>query len=319
MRDRHFEMLETNGVTLRTVVEGEGPLVILLHGWPQCWYLWRNQIDPLVAAGFRVAVPDQRGYGGSECPPGIEDYNILKLAGDVVGLADALGEERFYLVGHDWGCIVAWHTALLYPHRLHCVTGLSVPYVRAKGDAWVNPPGRADAFWYIRYFQNPGVAEAEFEADIRKSLATMYYYGSADARGVSLLAKPRDARFFDGYPPVPGLPKGLTEDDLDYYVEQFSNSGFRGGFNWYRNFGTIAPLTPWLDEARIQVPAHFIAGEKDGVLQFFADFMKAQEPWFADLRGATLIPDAGHWVQQEQPEATTKAILEFLATIQGAG
>ena len=124
---RHQEMIETNGVTLRTIIEGDGPLAVLLHGFPRCWYLWRHQIDPLVKAGFRVAVPDQRGYGASSCPSRIEDYNLLELTTDVVGLIDALGEEKAYLVGHDWGCIVAWYTALQYPHRLHSVMGLSVP------------------------------------------------------------------------------------------------------------------------------------------------------------------------------------------------
>lgn len=143
---RDEQYLQTNGITLRTIVEGDGPLAILLHGYPRCWYLWRHQIDPLKAAGFRVAVPDQRGYGASDRPTGIEDYNILELAADVVGLADALGEDKFYLVGHDWGCIVAWYTALLYPHRLHCVMGLSVPLLPI-GPKTVNPPGLDDRFW----------------------------------------------------------------------------------------------------------------------------------------------------------------------------
>ena len=112
--DRNFEMVETNGVRLRTVVEGKGPLVILLHGWPQCWYLWRHQIDPLVEAGFKVAVPDQRGFGGSDRPPAIADYNIRTLAADIAGIARALGHDGFRLIGHDWGCVVAWNTALLH-------------------------------------------------------------------------------------------------------------------------------------------------------------------------------------------------------------
>jgi len=112
MKQRNFQMIKTNGVTLRAVVEGSGPLVILLHSFPQCWYLWRHQIDPLVAAGFQVAVPDQRGYGGSDEPPSIEAYDIVELSRDIAGLATALGHEHFIVVGHDWGAPVAWHTAL---------------------------------------------------------------------------------------------------------------------------------------------------------------------------------------------------------------
>jgi pimeloyl-ACP methyl ester carboxylesterase len=315
MRERNFETIGTNGVELRVVVEGEGPLVVLLHGWPQCWYLWRNQIDPIKEAGFRVAVPDQRGFGGSDCPPGVEDYNILELCKDVIGLVDALGEERAFLVGHDWGCIVAWHVALLYPHRLHCVTGMSVPYVRVEDDAWVNPPGRDDEFWYIRYFQPPGVAEAELEADIRLTLSALYFSASAEAPSPPAGSRPRDASLFPQLPTSLPLPRGVSQEDLDYYVEQFTKSGFRGGLNWYRNLGRNGALTPWLKEAKIRVPAHFIAGEKDLVLSFFPDFINVQDPWFADLRGKTLVPDAGHWLQQEQPEATTRAILAFLEEI----
>lgn len=126
-----FHMIETNGVTLRTVVEGAGPLVILLHGWPQGWHLWRHQIAPLVAAGYRVAVPDLRGFGGSTAPVAIDDYNIRTMAGDVVGLARALCQPEFNLIAHDWGCIIGWNTALLHEDTCKSVFGLSVPFWRA--------------------------------------------------------------------------------------------------------------------------------------------------------------------------------------------
>jgi pimeloyl-ACP methyl ester carboxylesterase len=132
--DRNFKMLQTNGVTLRTVVEGKGPLVILLHGWPQCWYLWRHQIDPIVEAGFQVAVPDQRGFGGSDRPSAVADYNIRALAADIAGIAPALGHETFRLIGHDWGCVVAWNTALLHEKTCEAVMGLSVPFWRMASD-----------------------------------------------------------------------------------------------------------------------------------------------------------------------------------------
>jgi pimeloyl-ACP methyl ester carboxylesterase len=149
MIERRFESIETNGVTLRTVVEGDGPLVILLHGFPQCWYLWRHQIDPIVAAGYRVAVPDQRGYGASTCPPEISDYNIRELAADVAGIAKALGYSDFILIGHDWGCLVAWNTALLHEDTCKAVMGLSVPFWR-WGPEGLDLPGMDNQFCWKR-------------------------------------------------------------------------------------------------------------------------------------------------------------------------
>ncbi|MBD16419.1 MAG: alpha/beta hydrolase [Planctomycetaceae bacterium] len=308
---RSEQYLDTNGVTLRTIVEGDGPLVILLHGFPRCWYLWRHQIDPLKAAGFRVAVPDQRGYGPSSRPERIEDYNILELAADVIGLAEALGQEKFYLVGHDWGCIVAWYTALLYPHRLHCVMGLSVPN-QPIGPAAVNPPGLDELFWYIRYFQNPGIAEKEFEADIDRTFRS---FNGARGEGAPTGPKQREATFLGDGPIANKLLPTITEEDHAYYVASFTESGFRGPINWYRNMGRIPTLTPWLEGAQIQVPAYFLAGSDDPVLKFTPNSFDRQDRNFADLRGKQLIDGAGHWVQEEKADAVNAAITSFLTSM----
>ena len=317
MIERNFHYIETNGVTLRTVVEGKGPLVIMVHGWPQCWYLWRHMIEPVVAAGYRVAVPDMRGFGGSSCPPEIDEYNIRKLAGDVAGLATALGEEKFIVIGHDWGCVAAWHVALFYPERCTAVMGLSVPFWRMSPGT-INPPGHDDAFWYMRYFQQPGVAEAELEADLDLSLRSIYYSLSAEAGKmcfINQLSFPKTAKLLEVFPPPDRLPAFLTEEDLDYYVEQYSISGFRGNINWYRNIPDIAANTPELEGKNITQPAAFVAGTEDAVLLFDPNWRGKFEASFDDLRFIELIENAGHWVQLEKPEQTATQILRFLKSV----
>lgn len=318
MHSRHLETIATNGVQLKTVVEGDGPLVILLHGFPQCWYLWRHQIAPLVAAGYRVAVPDQRGYGESSAPPDTSDYGIRALCADVVGLAEALGSPQFKLIGHDWGCIVAWNTALLYPDKCTAVMGLSVPSWRIGPEA-IDPPGMDSRFWYIRYFQQPQVAETELERDLEKSLLTIYHGVSGDAPpGTFLgqLALPRNCGLLDAMPAPPAeLPAWLTREDLDYYVNTYRASGFRGPINWYRNIPVNVRNTPELEGRRFTQPAAFAAGELDLGLQFSTKWREHLEAGFDDLRSIDIIEAAGHWLQMEKPEATTAAIMRFLGTL----
>jgi pimeloyl-ACP methyl ester carboxylesterase len=314
MIDRNFEMLRTNGVMLRTVVEGKGPLVILLHGFPQCWYLWRHQIDPLVEAGFQVAVPDQRGYGGSDCPPAITDYNIRALAADVAGIAPALGHETFTVIGHDWGCVVAWNTALLHETTCQSVMGLSVPSWRPTAES-VNPPGMEDRFWYIRYFQEPGVAEAELERDLERSLRSIYYSVSADASSARVMQPvtyPRTSTMLDTSLMPTTLPPWLTQEDLAYYVEQYRRSGFRGPINWYRNILTNNEITPELESKRFRRPAAFVAGAEDPVLHFDPTWRAPFTKAFDDLRFIEIVEGAGHWVQMEKPKETTALMLRFL-------
>jgi pimeloyl-ACP methyl ester carboxylesterase len=314
MKERNFQRIKTNGITLRTVVAGKGPLVILLHGFPQCWYLWRHQIDPLVEAGFQVAVPDQRGYGGSDRPEPIEAYNIIELTNDVAGLASALGHERFIVVGHDWGAPVAWHTALLHPKRVRAVVGMSVPYLRGNAGTMTRQENFGDNFWYIVYFQKPGVAEAELQTDIRKSLRMIYFSISGDApQGLWFRPKPATAKFLEGLVDPPSLPSWLTREDFDYYVAQYELSGFRGPLNWYRNIDRNIELTPQLEAAKIEQPSFFIAGSKDIVLSYGGGgLLAAMDQWVPNLRGKVLIEGAGHWVQAEKPLPVNEALLGFL-------
>src|SRR5512145_120786 len=233
-----FRVVEANRLGFRVAVAGEGPLVVLVHGWPESWYSWRHQIPALAEAGYRVAAPDVRGYGGSDKPQPIEAYAIKAMCADVAGLIAALGESQAILVGHDWGAPIVWNTALFHPEKVRAVMALSVPHL-GRGPAPRIALFRKiyeGRFFYQLYFQTPGVAEAELEADVRTSLRKIYYWASGEGiEAGTLFNKPPDARLLDGLPDPDPFPAWLTPADLDYYVSEFERSGFRGPLNRYRN------------------------------------------------------------------------------------
>jgi pimeloyl-ACP methyl ester carboxylesterase len=318
--NRHFEKIATNGVNLRCVVEGSGPLAIMVHGWPESWYSWRHQIDLVRDAGYRVVVPDVRGYGESDAPEAIEAYDMETMIGDVLGLIDHFGEKQAVLFGHDWGAPIVWNTTALHPERVRAVAAMSVPY---------SPRGKMSSmalwrqlyptrFFYQLYFQKPGVAEAEFEADIRTALRKIYYSGSGDSPNSMFKAdKPRDARMLDDMPNPETFPSWLAESDLDYYAAQFEKNGFRGTLNRYRNQDRDWERLTGLEGARITRPACFIAGSRDAVLRFVpgVDMVENMTRWVDDLRVCEIIDGAGHWIQQERPEQVNAALLKFLGTL----
>src|SRR5467141_2253839 len=182
MSEPTLRIVETNGIRLNIAEQGKGPVVLLCHGFPESWYSWRHQLPALAAAGFHAVAPDMRGYGRSDRPEAIDQYTLLHLVGDMVGLLDALGAERAVIAGHDWGAPVAWHAALLRPDRFRAVIGLSVPF-RPRGT--VRPtaamPRTDEAIFYQLYFQTPGVAEAELERDVRATMRRLAYSGSGNA------------------------------------------------------------------------------------------------------------------------------------------
>ena len=317
MLKRNFQTIKTNGVELRTVVEGDGPLVVLLHGWPQCWYLWRHQIDPLVSAGYRVAVPDQRGFGGSSKPPNLEDYHIKELCADIDGIRAALGYDEFVVIGQDWGCLVAWLTALLYPKTCSAVMGLSVPFWRFA-DEWINRPGMEDRFWYMKYFQNKGRAESILDRDIENSLRTIYWALSADSpHGTWLRQLEFDAAcdFLDVFPKPGKFSAWLTDEDIEYYVEQYESAGFGPPINWYRNIPSGVEFLRDKPNLRFTQPAAFAIGELDDVGGYDPEWQKKFPQDFDDLRFVETVPGAGHWVQAEKPAATNELIRRFLASL----
>ncbi|MGE0624317.1 MAG: alpha/beta fold hydrolase [Pseudomonadales bacterium] len=303
----------SNGIELNVAEQGEGPLVLLLHGFPESWYSWRHQFAPLAAAGYHVAAPDMRGYGKSDKPQAIDAYNQVEVVNDIIGLIPALGYDTAVVIGHDWGAPTAWSTALNHPDRVSAVGALSVPFT-PRSPVQPMPAMRElfkGQFFYQLYFQEPGVAEAEFERDIRTALKKFLVMGAGETDLTALPMRGPDSDLLSGLPNPDTLPAWLTEADLDFYAGEFARSGMRGPLNYYRNHDLTWELTA-NGPTTIEQPAMFVAGERDGVIMMAAQALKDMPKYVKDLRINELIPGIGHWTQQEAPEAVNDAILRFL-------
>ncbi|HLJ59751.1 MAG TPA: alpha/beta hydrolase [bacterium] len=253
-------MIETNGIRLHVAEQGEGPLIILCHGFPECWYSWRHQLRALAKAGFRAVAPDLRGYGRSDRPKEVERYTILHDIGDIVGVVDALGAQEAVIAGHDVGATIAWQAALLRPDRFRAVIALSVPF-RPRGFGGSVPPTtlmprNENAVFYQLFFQTPE-AEAALGRDMRRTFRSQFYSLSGD--------RPPSAGggFAGGMVPRKGpsltdparLPAWITESDIDVYVAEFTRSGFRGPLAWYRNVDRSWEMLAPFAGAAVTVPA----------------------------------------------------------------
>ncbi len=322
----HFRTIDSNGVKLRVAEMGKGPLVILVHGFPESWYSWRHQIPALAAAGYHVVAPDMRGYGKSDKPGPVEDYDIKHLTGDLVAIVDAMGEKTATLVGHDWGAVVSWNAMLLHPDRFNGYAAMSVPYRGRNPNVRPMDATRArygENFWYTVYFQEPGVAEKEFDAQPYEFLSRIYllYEGQTPVEAPEITDPRRSAGGGIGWIPRMGkmkqLPPWLTQKDLDYYVSEFKESGFRGGINYYRNSNRNWEITPQLTGATVNQPVIFIAGQTDLVIagQTAESLTAAMKPIVKDLRSVTVIPGAGHWIQQEKWQQVNGMLIDFLKDI----
>jgi len=317
---RH-RFVDTNGIRMHVAEQGEGPLVVLCHGFPESWYSWRHQITALANAGFHVVAPDQRGYGQTDRPSAIDKYSMLHLTGDIVGLLDALGEPQAVIVGHDWGAPVAWNCALMRPDRFRAVVGMSVPYF-PRGPVSMTTAMRqaAGENFYVIYFQEPGKAEAQLERDVRATMFGVLYAASGDAKGAErwqpVVAQHEGLLSASSAPPAT-LPGWLTAEDLDFYTAEFQRTGFTGGLNWYRAIDLTWELMAAYNGATIAQPSLFIAGREDGVLTFpgMNLIMAGLSQSLPGLRGSLLIDGAGHWVQQERPEQVNAALVEFLRAL----
>jgi pimeloyl-ACP methyl ester carboxylesterase len=316
--------IETNGIRMHIAEQGSGPTVLLCHGFPELWYSWRHQLGALAAAGFHAVAPDMRGYGQTDAPQAIDQYTLLHLLGDMVGLLDALGVARAVIAGHDWGAPVAWQAARLRPDRFPAIIALSVPYAPRRPAARPTTvmPQTEDAVFYQLYFQEPGVAEAEFKRDVRRTMRGMLYGGSGDAgRGLAAGAVPgmvpRGGGFLANRANPPALPQWLSDADIDFYTAEFSRTGFRGGLNWYRNIDRSWELLAPFDGVPVNVPALYIAGERDLVVRFpgMDQLIPNLSRLVPQLRQTIMLPGCGHWTQQERAAEINAAMIDFLRSL----
>ncbi len=315
-----FRTIAVGELNLRVAVEGEGPLVLMVHGFPESWFSWRHQIGPIAAAGFTAAALDVRGYGGSDKPRPVAAYAMERMVADVAGAVEALSPGApAVLIGHDWGAPIVWNSALIRPDRVRAVAGLSVPYLGVAQRSFSHMIEEVftsrGKFFYQHYFQAEGVAEAEMEADVRGALRRFYYAISGDAPdGTWPADKVVGDTLLHRLPDPDPFPAWLTRADLDYFVGEFEASGFRGPINRYRNHDRDFDYLKPFQGRTIDQPSLFIGGERDLVLSMLGrgDLVAMMKTQLTDLRGADILPGCGHWTQQERPEAVNARLLAWL-------
>jgi pimeloyl-ACP methyl ester carboxylesterase len=307
---------QTNGIRMHYVERGAGPLVVLCHGFPESWYSWRHQIIALADAGFHVVAPDQRGYGQTDRPEPVAAYNTLQMAGDAVGLVNALGANSAVIFGHDWGAPVAWYAALLRPDLFPAMGLLSVPgFPRTPmRPSLAAKAAFGDQVFYQQYFQQVGRAESDFGKDPRRALLGFLYGLSGEARGADqwrFVFKPTET-ILDSFRVPEKLPPWLTEEDLEFYTNEFKRTGFVGALNWYRNIDETWELVGFLEGATLKQPSLFITGDKDPVIVMYADWYKNVDKLLTNLRVNVTLPGVGHWTQQERPAEVNRLMIDFL-------
>ena len=321
----------TNGIELDVIEAGDldAPLVVLSHGFPECAYSWRHQIEPLAAAGYHVLAPDQRGYGRSSAPAEVDAYGVRELSGDLLGLLDGAGVEDAVFVGHDWGALLVWDLARMHPERVRAIVAASVPltlWPARPTDVMRHMYG--DRFFYILYFQEVGPAEAELGADVARTMRLVLHSASGDRVGLG--TEPANAELppmegtgfldlIERAGPMPaGLPSWLTPADLATYVDRFEASGFFGPLSWYRNLDANHEVVHRFPPSRIDMPVAFIAGTHDVVIRSRPGYVDVMTSALTDLRATVMLDGVGHWTQQEAPAEFNRAVLDFLGGLDAA-
>ncbi|GAA0926213.1 alpha/beta hydrolase [Nonomuraea longicatena] len=304
------------------VEQGTGPLVLLVHGFPESWYSWRHQLPALAEAGYRAVALDVRGYGRSSKPSDVAAYRMLELVEDNVAVVEALGERSAVVVGHDWGAVIAANSALTRPDIFRAVGLLSVPYTPPGGprpsEVFTRMGG--DDEFYVSYFQEPGRAEAEIEPDVRGWLAGIYAALSADTMPAPGAPDPhfvsRGGTLRDRFP-ADRLPAWLSEDDLDRYAEEFERTGMSGALNRYRNMDH-----DWADLADfggrpLTQPSLFLGGALDASTMWLTEAIRAYPATLPGLVASHILDDCGHWIQQERADEVNRLLLDWLSAVTG--
>jgi len=308
--------VEANGIRHHYVERGTGPLVLMLHGFPETSHSWRHQMDAVAAAGHRAVAPDVRGYGETDAPRDVKDYLLSVLVADATGIVEALGEKQAVVVGHDWGASIAWECARMRPEMFRAVVAMSVPLP-------LRPPAPPTAifakrfpgsFFYMLYFQEPDRPEKELEADPRRTLRLIYHAASAEAAtpGQGFAFKAPGAGLLEGMVDTPVLPPWLTEHDLDVLEVAFRRSGFRGPLNRYRAMDLDWAENEATPDRPVSVPALFIAGDRDMTVILAKNALERMQDRVPKLRRVLMIPGAGHWIGEERPAEVNDALVAFL-------
>lgn len=311
--------IKVNGIEMFVEIHGSGPAVLLCHGFPELHRSWRHQIKALSAQGFRVIAPDLRGYGQTDSPKAISSYTIVELVKDLTDLLDALGESTCVIVGHDFGSVLAWNACLLEPARFRAIAALSVPYNQRGSEAPMAIFKRftANRFFYIDYFQTPGVAEAELDADIARALRAQYFTFSAagERRRRTIAPAMRNAKFLDTLVDPGIAPIWMGEAELALYVADYKRNGFTGPINWYRNLDRNWELMAKYEGAKVMQPALFILGEQDPVRGQTQRNLERLSETVPNLKQSVILDNCGHWTQQEKPEEVNRLLLGFLKSL----
>ena len=318
-----FMTIDAGAAQIRVAVEGEGPLVLMVHGFPESWYSWRHQMGPVAQAGFTAAAIDVRGYGGSDKPGDVAAYDIASLTADVAGVAEALQPGApAILVGHDWGAPIVWNTALSRPEAIKAVAGLSVPYSGVPGRPFTEIFKEAftdkGVFFYQAWFQDVGPPEAEAEKDVRGFLRRFYYGICGDAPKGTWPQKAHGATLLEGMVDPETFPAWMSAADLDYYVDQFEGSGFFGPISRYRNHERDFAWLQAFKGRTLDMPTLLIGGDKDPAFNGFGridDPGAMMKKHVTDLRGVHVLEGCGHWTQQERPAEVNAILIPWLKSV----